>query len=194
MLALPSRSTLRARPIAGRRIFLSPLDGLDTVELWESVEGSRVSLERFLPWVPFQSDVESSRGLANASGDDWDAGRSVRFGLRERSTSRFIGVVSLENFLDLHRSAELGYWLRDDATGRGYMTEGAAVCLEWGFRVVGLHRVRVAAAADNHRSLRVIERLGFKPEGVAREAEWCAGRWLDHAVFALLEDEWRCPW
>jgi ribosomal-protein-serine acetyltransferase len=46
--------------------------------------------------------------------------------------------------------------------------------------------VRVAAATDNHPSLKVISRLGFKFEGIARQAEWCDGRWLDHAVFALL--------
>jgi ribosomal-protein-serine acetyltransferase len=51
---------------------------------------------------------------------------------------------------------------------------------------VNAHRVRVAAATDNHPSLAVIRRLGFKFEGIARQAERCNGRWLDHAVFALL--------
>jgi ribosomal-protein-serine acetyltransferase len=55
---------------------------------------------------------------------------------------------------------------------------------------VGIHRLCVAAATDNHPSLRVIARLGFHFEGVARHAEWCDGRWLDHAVFSLLDHEW----
>jgi ribosomal-protein-serine acetyltransferase len=46
--------------------------------------------------------------------------------------------------------------------------------------------VRVAAATDNHPSLAVIARLGFRFEGIAREAERCHGRWLDHALFSLL--------
>ncbi len=53
--------------------------------------------------------------------------------------------------------------------------------------------IRVAAATDNHASLRVIARLGFRFEGIARHAEWCDGRWLDHASFALLEHEWQQP-
>lgn len=194
MLDRPSRSVLRGRPIAGRRVFLVPLETLDARDLWEAVDSSRENLERFLAWVPFQTDPETSYEFADGSATDWDAGRALRFALRERGTSRMLGVVSLEGLVEIHRNAELGYWLRDDATGRGFITEGAAVCLEWGFRALGLHRVRVAAAVDNHRSLRVIERLGFKPEGLARHAEWCAGRWLDHAVFGMLEDEWQLPW
>ena len=66
------------------------------------------------------------------------------------------------------------------------MTEAARACVEFAFRRMGAHRVRVAAATDNHRSLSVISRLGFRFEGLARQAEWCDARWLDHAVFALL--------
>ena len=69
------------------------------------------------------------------------------------------------------------------------MTEAARGCLEFAFRHMGAHRVRVAAATDNHRSLHVIGRLGFRFEGVARQAEWCDGRWLDHASFALVASD-----
>ena len=75
--------------------------------------------------------------------------------------------------------------------GRGLMTEAAQACLAFAFDTVGAHRVRVAAATENHPSLRVIERLGFRYEGRAREAEWVGGRWVDHAVFAILETDWR---
>jgi ribosomal-protein-serine acetyltransferase len=66
------------------------------------------------------------------------------------------------------------------------MTEAGRAVLDWAFGPVNAHRVRVAAATDNHASLGVIGRLGFRFEGIARQAERCNGRWLDHAVFALL--------
>jgi ribosomal-protein-serine acetyltransferase len=66
------------------------------------------------------------------------------------------------------------------------MTEAGRAVLDWAFGSVNAHRVRVAAATDNHPSLGVIGRLGFHFEGIARQAERCNGRWLDHAVFALL--------
>jgi ribosomal-protein-serine acetyltransferase len=69
------------------------------------------------------------------------------------------------------------------------MTEGAGTVVRWSFQVLGAHRLRVAAATDNHASLGVIGRLGFRFEGIAREAEFVAGRWLDHAIFARLSGD-----
>jgi ribosomal-protein-serine acetyltransferase len=66
------------------------------------------------------------------------------------------------------------------------MTEAARAVVDFAFRTMGVHRVRVAAATDNHPSLQVIGRIGFRFEGIARQAEWCDGRWLDHATFGLV--------
>jgi ribosomal-protein-serine acetyltransferase len=186
MLAVPTRAELRARPLETPHLTLSPIDTSDAQELWTSVEGSRAHLEPWLPWVPFNTDAEASYRYADASATDWDHARACRFTIRDRSSRAFLGVVGLEAFAHLHLSVELGYWLRLDATRRGVMTEASRSVLHWAFTKVNVHRVRVAAATDNHASLAVIRRLGFRFEGIAREAERCNGRWLDHAIFALL--------
>ena len=186
MLAVPARSEARARPIETPRLLLHPLDATDARDLWTAVDASRSYLEPWLPWVPFNIDLESSGRYAEASESDWDAARACRFSIRDKGTRRFLGVIGLEAFAHLHESVELGYWLRQDVTGRGLMTEAGRAVLDWAFGPINAHRVRVAAATDNHRSLAVISRLGFRFEGIARQAERCNGRWLDHAVFALL--------
>ena len=193
VLAIPPRTELRTRPLVSDRIMLSPVDGSDAPELWEVVDGSRGWLQPWLPWVPFQKNVESSTRFAEASASDWDAGRALRFAIRERTGGRLLGVVGLEACVEMHRACDLGYWLRREASRHGYMTEAAAMCVDFGFRTIGAHRMRVAAATTNHASLRVIARLGFTFEGIARHAEWCDGRWLDHAVFSMLDYEWRRP-
>lgn len=186
MLAVPPRSEVRLRPIETKRLQLYPLDATDTRELWSAVESSRPHLEPWLPWVPFNTDLDSSGRYAEASAADWDASRATRFSIRDRASRRFLGVIGLESFAHLHESVELGYWLRVDSWGKGLMTEAGKGVLEWAFSSVNAHRVRVAAATDNHPSLHVIGRLGFRFEGIARQAERVNGRWLDHAVFALL--------
>jgi RimJ/RimL family protein N-acetyltransferase len=186
MLAVPSRLELRVRPLETPRLLLSPIEAADARELWLAVEGSRAQLEPWLAWVPFNADEDASYRYADASAIDWDNARACRFAIRERSSRKFLGVVGLESFAHLHQSVELGYWLRTEMTRQGYMTEAADIVIRWAFRGLNAHRIRVAAATGNHASLAVIRRLGFHFEGFAREAERCSGRWLDHAVFALL--------
>jgi ribosomal-protein-serine acetyltransferase len=189
LLSIPARPALRRAPIETPRVLLMPVDVGDGPELWEAVDGSRWHLERWLPWVPFNATPEASLRYAEASALDWDAGRAVRFAIRDRATRALLGVVGLDACIHLHRSCELGYWLRLEATGRGLMTEAAKACVDFAFGRMGLHRIRCAAATDNAPSLRVISRLGFRFEGIARQAEWVGSRWLDHALFARLSTD-----
>lgn len=186
MLVVPPRAELRHRPLDTERLLLAPVEPTDASDLWLAVDTSRAHLEKWLPWVPFNTDAEASWRYCDASAVDWDHTRALRFAIRERSTRRFLGVIGLESLAHLHQSADLGYWLRVDGVRRGYMTEAARTILAWAFGPLNVHRIRVAAATGNEASLGVIRRLGFQFEGVAREAERCQGRWLDHALFALL--------
>ena len=188
-LTIPARSTVRVHPVQTERVLLTPIDPADGPELWTVVDGSRWHLERWLPWVPFNNTPEASQRYAEACAADWDAGRAVRFGVRDRATRALVGVVGLDSCVHLHRSCELGYWLRLDATGRGLMTESAKACVDFALSRLGVHRIRCAAATDNYPSLRVIARLGFRFEGIARQAEYVGGRWVDHAVFGRLSTD-----
>jgi ribosomal-protein-serine acetyltransferase len=189
MLAVPPRTELRHRPLDTERLVLTPVEPTDASDLWLAVDTSRAHLERWLPWVPFNTDPEASWRYCDASAVDWDHTRALRFAIRERMTRRFLGVIGLESLAHLHQSADLGYWLRVDGVRRGYMTEAARTILAWAFGPLNVHRIRVAAATGNEASLGVIRRLGFQFEGIAREAERCQGRWLDHALFALLASD-----
>ncbi len=189
MLSIPSRSALRAAPMRTARLLLSPVESADGAALWRAVETSREHLERWLPWVPFNNTPESSQRYADACASDWDAGRAVRFAIRDATAMTLLGVVGLDSCVHLHRSCELGYWLRLEASGQGLMTEAARGCIEFAFGRMNMHRIRCAAATDNHASLRVIARLGFRFEGTARQAEYVGSRWLDHAVFSRLASD-----
>ena len=191
MLSVPSRAEARARPLESPRLVLTPLESQDAREMWTAVEPSRAHLEPWLPWVPYTFDFDSTYRYTDSSGSDWDLGRACRFAIRERATRRFVGVVGLEAFSHMHENVELGYWLRVDTAGRGYMTEAANQVVTWAFSQLRAHRVRVAASTENHPSLAVIRRLGFRFEGISRQAERCHGRWLDHAVFSLLATDSR---
>lgn len=86
MLAIPSRATVRRNPVESQRLLLLPIEPVDGPELWDAVDGSRWHLERWLPWVPFSNTPEASQRYAEACASDWDAGRAVRFAIRDRQT------------------------------------------------------------------------------------------------------------
>jgi ribosomal-protein-serine acetyltransferase len=189
LLTIPARGSFRRNPVETARTVLLPIDVNDGPELWDAVEGSRWHLERWLPWVPFNSTRDASLRYGDACAIDWDAGRAVRFAIRDKKTRELFGVVGLDSCVHLHRSCELGYWLRREATGRGLMTEAARAAVDFAFSRMGVHRLRCAAATDNVASLRVIARLEFRFEGIARQAELVGSRWLDHALFAKLSTD-----
>lgn len=193
MLTIPSRSRVRGSPVEGPRTLLCPIEPADGPDLWAAVDGSRWHLERWLSWVPFNNSPEASQRYVEVCAQDWDAGRAVRLAIRSKTNRELLGMVGLDSIVHLHRSCELGYWLRRDVTGQGLMTEAAATCLRFAFETLGAHRVRCAAATENYPSLRVIMRLGFRFEGISRQAEQIGPRWLDHAVFAKLATDEERP-
>jgi ribosomal-protein-serine acetyltransferase len=168
---------------------LAPIESSDTPDLWEAIEASRWHLERWLPWVPFTNTPQAVERYAEACMSDWDMGRAVRCVVRDRQSRVLLGVVGLDSCVHLHRTCELGYWLRNGVTGRGLMTEAAAALVDFAFWRMGMHRIRCAAATDNYPSLRVISRLEFRFEGIARHAEFVGARWVDHAVFGRLSTD-----
>src|SRR5258708_34535875 len=133
MLVVPPRLEIRAHPVETPRLMLTPVESIDASELWLAVDGSREHLGQWLPWGPFNSDPAANQRFTDACTADWGAGRAVRFTVRERASRTLVGIVGLEACVHLHRSCELGYCLRKEATGRGLMTEAPRPALDFPF-------------------------------------------------------------
>lgn len=87
------------------------------------------------------------------------------------------------------RSAVLGYWIDRDRAGRGIVPRAAALVIDHLFAEMGLHRVEVTVRPENTASLRVVEKLGLRGEGLRRSAIHVDGAWRDHFVFAITAEE-----
>jgi RimJ/RimL family protein N-acetyltransferase len=86
---------------------------------------------------------------------------------------------------------EIGYWVRADAEGRGYVTEASIALTQVALGLAGLPRLEIRCDSRNLRSRRIPERLGFKLEGVLRHAlRDVQGKLCDTEVWALLETEY----
>jgi ribosomal-protein-serine acetyltransferase len=103
---------------------------------------------------------------------------------------RIIGMVGFHGIDWQHRATSLGYWLAQRAQGRGTMTEAVRAMVAHALGVWELNRVEIRASVENARSRRLIERLGFHFEGVARKAFRLADGYHDDAVYSMLACEW----
>lgn len=86
-------------------------------------------------------------------------------------------------------SAVLGYWLAPEEAGKGVMPLSVALVTDYLMNQIGLHRVEINIRPENHASLRVIQKLGFRYEGLKQRYIHINGDWRDHYVFALTKEE-----
>ncbi|BDZ42698.1 N-acetyltransferase GCN5 [Paraoerskovia sediminicola] len=86
-------------------------------------------------------------------------------------------------------SASIGYWVGEHVAGRNVIPTAVAMATDYCFSVLGLHRIEINIRPENRASLRVVEKLGFRDEGVRERFLHIQGDWRDHRTFALTADE-----
>ena len=106
--------------------------------------------------------------------------------------AKLLGGLSVSNVRrGVAQAASLGYWIGAPYVGRGHMTDAVKAVLPFAFVTLGLHRLEAACLPHNLPSTRVLEKAGFKREGMARRYLKINGVWQDHDLFALLQDDAR---
>ncbi len=116
-----------------------------------------------------------------------DERRAARFLIRETAHPRgaLVGVANLTNLVwGPFCAAYLGFSLDEAWQGRGAMYEALDALLPWAFETLGLHRVMANHLPENRRSAALLRRLGFVPEGYARDYLFIDGAWRDHVLTA----------
>lgn len=86
-------------------------------------------------------------------------------------------------------TASIGYWVDGALAGRGIMPAAVALVTDHCFGAVGLHRIEINIRPENAASRRVVEKLGFREEGLRLRLLHINGQWADHIAFALTVEE-----
>ena len=117
-------------------------------------------------------------------------GRLIRFWLAKKDDpGRQIGLVSFSNIIrGAFLSCFLGYHLDQSLINQGYMTEAIRAGIGYVFEKAGLHRIEANIMPRNKASLRVVEKLEFYEEGIARNYLKIYGNWEDHIHMVLLNE------
>ncbi|GAA3630461.1 GNAT family protein [Kineosporia mesophila] len=135
------------------------------------------------------------------------AGRPLTFGAMVRSFDRearagrmiplavqlhdrLVGQVSVSGIVwGSLRSGQIGYWVDRSVAGQGITPTAVAMMVDHCIFGLGMHRLEVNIRPENAASLRVVEKLGFRSEGIRRRYLHIDGAWRDHATFAVTADD-----
>lgn len=159
----------------------------DDDDLFAAARASVEEVYQFLPWChPDYTMRDAHEWLAQVI-PSWEIG-SYCFAVFDRNSGAFLGGVGL-NPLDEHPIANLGYWMRTDATRRGVATEATIGLARFGFEHVGLRRIEIVMSVRNTASRRVAEKAGGKLEGTLRNRLWLHGEGHDAYCFSLVPGE-----
>jgi len=128
-----------------------------------------------------------------ADADAWlDRAESVRpetnFAIAVRDEA--VGGIGLTLHSDVHRySAEIGYWLGEAFWGRGITTAAVTALTEYAFSSLDLRRLEAGIYSWNPASMRVLEKSGYRREGVMRHSVVKDGQLIDQVLYAATRDD-----
>ena len=161
--------------------------------LYAVVNKSRETLREWLPWVDKIHSVEDEfvGFLINVNQKSWIEEVGFGYLVYQKETNQILGVIDLIHVDKKNQSAEIGYWLSDDATGYGYMQESVHALENIAFKS-GINRIIIRNDTQNTRSVHVAQRCGYVLEGIMRQNVWddfhnCL---RDTNIWSKLKSEW----
>jgi RimJ/RimL family protein N-acetyltransferase len=182
-------SSDHAIELVSRRLLLRRFRLDDAEAICQAVRESIAELARWLSWCRPQYTIADTRAFLEGRSAAFRNDGEYAFAVLERGGGRFVGACGVNQIDKANARANLGYWMRTSATGRGYATEATLVLARWAFESLALERIEIVAAVGNDASGRVAAKAGAVREGVARKRLSVHGVQHDAVVFSLVRED-----
>ncbi|CAN5213515.1 GNAT family protein [soil metagenome] len=101
------------------------------------------------------------------------------------------GQIEYNYFDWKNRKTEIGFWLGESFQGKGLATNSCRVLIDYAFGELKLNRIEMQCGAENIKSRKIAEKLGFRAEGIMRQSVWLHDRFVDFVIYAVLASEWQ---
>jgi len=173
-------------------------DGLLTLRPWQERDVPAIvsacqdeDIAWWLDQVPQPYSEADGRTYVAMTRRGWKEGSHSIFAITDAVTGEVMGSIGIHWLDPDHGLAEIGYWVRREARGRGVATRATKLAARWALTECGTKRLQLRADSRNVASQRVAESAGFRREGVLRSARFNARqeRRVDFVMYSLLPDE-----
>jgi ribosomal-protein-serine acetyltransferase len=158
-------------------------------ELFALIDQNRTYLREWLPWVDGTTSLEDTRKFIRFSLEQFARNEGFNAGIWYHS--KLAGVIGHHKINWANRKTSIGYWLGVSFQGKGLMTKSCRAVVNYDLNELKLNRIEIRCAVENRKSRAIPERLGFRQEGIIRQAEWLYDHFVDLVVYGMLADEWK---
>jgi ribosomal-protein-serine acetyltransferase len=157
-------------------------------EIYTLIDRNRERLRRWLTFVDHSNSADTERAFIKNGLHQFANDQGFHCGIVYKG--KLAGNIGMLPVDLRNRSTEIGYWLDQDAEGKGLVTTACRAFLDHCFNQMNLNRVVIRTAPGNERSQAVAKRLGAIHEGTQRQSIELQGRFIDQEVFSLLKQDW----
>lgn len=179
--------------LKGEGVFLRPPRTTDFAD-WSGLRDiSRDHLQPYEPyWAIDELDSAAFRDRLRRYQREAKADQGYAFFIFEGASDRqFVGGITLSNLRrGVSQSAAVGYWIGLPHVRKGYARAALSRVATFAFEELRLHRLEAACMPSNAASLRTLESVRFRREGIARGYLKINNRWEDHVLFGLTREDW----
>lgn len=154
------------------------------------------SADFLIPWEPtWATDHLTRKAFTNRvywANRSLTSGSAVPLFIERRTTQKLVGAITLDNIRrGPAQDGTLGYWIGQPYARQGFMREAIEGVVHYAFEELDLSRLQAACLPENEASRGVLEKCGFKYEGVAQSYLQINGRWRNHVLYSNLRSDRR---
>ncbi len=149
---------------------------------------SDVDVTEFMSLDPFKT-IEETEEMIMLLTSLPENNQGIRWAITRKEDDKIIGTCGFHNHKPEHFRAEMGYELGREYWNQGIMTEALPAIMDYGFNCLNYNRIEAFVNYGNVRSAGLLERMGFKLDGVLREYEFNRGNFVDQYCYSLLKKD-----
>jgi ribosomal-protein-alanine N-acetyltransferase len=135
--------------------------------------------------------VDQAKSLIKTYNWEFKYKRGITWAIVHKASNSIIGSFSFWRLNLNHCRSEIGYSLLPEFWGKGLMNETFSKLIDFGFEQLGLHSIEANVNPGNKNSIKLLERVGFRKEAHFRENYFYNGRFIDSAIYCLIESDER---
>jgi ribosomal-protein-serine acetyltransferase len=146
-------------------------------------------IKKWSAWLKDDRSIENTHAFIKRNQTQFAANEGFAVGIWFEG--EMAGQIEYNYFDWNNRKTEIGFWLGESFQGKGLVTKSCRVMIDYAFNELKLNRVEMQCGAENTKSRKIPEKLGFREEGIIRQSGWIHDHFVDFVIYGMLASDWK---